>query len=142
MSTRTCEDGDDLFEAGDLRGGKTCDWLRTSHDDLREWFCIPGTDAWNICQETCGKCNENCVDSETAVFDVADDTGVIVQRDCAWLDSTQEMQSQLCKAGHDAYLSCGRTCGTCTASLRSDENYQDIRDTIDKRPVRKDPLRH
>jgi len=137
---RKCQDQNELFEAGDLRGGKTCEWLRTSHEDIREWFCIPGTDAWNVCEAACEKCDDNCVNSDTAVFAVTDkDTGVTETRNCAWLDNTQAMQAELCVSGSDAHENCGRTCGTCTASSRNKEIYEEIRYTFRRPPVRKDP---
>jgi hypothetical protein len=138
VETRTCQDHDKLFELGDQRGGETCEWLRNSDERLQDWFCVPGTDAWNICEATCGKCVDSCVDSDTAVFSISGVTGVSEEQNCAWLDATQSMQAQLCVPGSDAHAMCKRTCGTCSAPPRNHELEDEIRPILLRPPVLRD----
>lgn len=130
----TCNDRELTFIARDLQGGKTCAWLREAHDSFLEWLCVPGTDAWNVCEETCGKCDENCVDSDDALFTVDGEP-----RDCAWLDSRPSRQAELCAQVEVAHLECKRTCGSCDDMERV-VVYDEIKETILRRPpIRKEP---
>jgi hypothetical protein len=127
-----CEDRDERFTAGDLRSPKTCEWLLSSHKSLLEWLCVPGTNAWNVCEATCGKCDENCTDSDDALFTADGESG----RDCAWLGDTPNMQAQLCVADEVAYSMCKRTCGSCGEIERLQ-----VYDEIEKTFLRVPPIR-
>lgn len=57
-TTTKCEDAPDsyTFEVGAFNGHKDCSWLRHAHPAIQDWSCTPGSDAWDFCKETCGRC--------------------------------------------------------------------------------------
>jgi len=103
-------DHEQTFEAGDRKRDGSCDWLRAADAALRDWFCSPGMDAWNVCEEACGKCR--CQDSKQ-LFLVDGQS-----RDCVWLDENQAMQKEHCVSDKIAYKLCPSTCGSCSNEVQ------------------------
>jgi hypothetical protein len=135
LTEAKCEDRDEMFKAGDILGPKTCEWLRSSDESFLEWLCVPGTDAWNVCEATCGKCEEDCIDSDDALFTVDGESG----HDCSWLDANPNMQAQLCVAGEAAYSMCNRTCGSCGEKELLRQIYDEIKQNfLNEPPIRKE----
>jgi hypothetical protein len=73
-------------------------------------LCLPSdpSGAYDICEETCGKCVDNCTEDSNAKFDV---DGSI--RDCGWLNLRNDMQDLLCVEGSLPYTLCPETCNVC-----------------------------
>ena len=91
-------------------GNVPCRWLQTRPDE-QPIYCKPGqlSNAYNICEETCGKCTDTCEDSPGTF--VANNG---VSRSCYWLaDDPVNRQPLYCKPGTTAWTLCKETCDNC-----------------------------
>jgi trypsin len=59
-ATTQCKNDDGTFRVGSLRRGRnlTCAQLKSSSSYYQERYCIR-TAAWDLCEETCGRCGSN-----------------------------------------------------------------------------------
>ena len=120
--TDTCNDTSIRFMVGNA--SRDCLWL-SLRPAMQELLCVPGSDAWFACGETCGGCDGllhemtpapspavqyECDDSKLGTFFVADLNEF--QR-CVWLESRPDYIERLCMQGHAAYDVCPETCGKC-----------------------------
>jgi hypothetical protein len=88
---------------------KDCIWLSMNaiwHSRL----CVPGKPSYDLCEETCRKCTDNCVDDEDATFFVNSKQGI---KDCKWLSKKPAHQQSLCVEGKEPYRVCMETCNIC-----------------------------
>ena len=108
-----CDDGTRKFFIEETGESKPCFWL-ASRPDFIEMYCQPGHPAYEICEETCGKCTDYCEDDPKVTFDV-DGT----MRSCEWLSIRPSKQERFCVKGHEARQMCGETCNfeACEALL-------------------------
>lgn len=91
-------------------GNVRCRWLQTRPGE-QPIYCKPDhpSNAYNICEETCGKCSDACEDSPGTF--VANNG---VSRSCYWLaDDPVNRQPLYCKPGTTAYTLCEETCDNC-----------------------------
>jgi len=106
-----CDDTDIVnFLVDDVVGFQNCSWLRYECNPVyRNVLCNSShpSNAYGICEETCGKCTDNCVDS-TNMFTV---NGTL--RDCHWLTMNRFYMTSQCKVGQPGYNNCPETCGVC-----------------------------
>lgn len=104
----TCDDSPTgTFLVGDRY--QDCIWLRKNpiwHSRL----CIPEMPSYHLCEETCLKCTDRCVDDEDATFYVNRNQGI---RDCKWLSTRKAHQANLCIEGNRVNELCRETCNTC-----------------------------
>ena len=89
------------------QGNKTCIWLAARPDE-QQIYCQPSQAAYYVCEETCGRCKDNCCDS-TGTFNYQG-----VERGCLWLSLRTFVQDIVCKPGNPAYDTvCPETCNAC-----------------------------
>jgi hypothetical protein len=104
-----CDDDKNLpFWVEALQQAQKCVWL-AARPEYQATLCQP-TDpsgAYSICEETCGKCHDNCEDT-SGTFAVNDDV-----RDCLWLSLRTQYQGDLCVQGSPAFSICPETCDAC-----------------------------
>lgn len=92
-------------------GNVRCRWLQTRPDE-QPIYCKPGqaSNAYNICEETCGKCTDTCDDSSVGTFIAING----ISRPCSWLaDDPVNRQPVYCKPGTTAWTLCKETCDNC-----------------------------
>jgi hypothetical protein len=105
-----CDDsGTGTFLVSEERGYKDCPWL-SRNPILHSKLCVPGHDAYDLCEDTCRKCTDRCRDGPGTFF-VNDLQGT---RDCLWLSEAPALRENLCRKGHVAYTLCKDTCNTCS----------------------------
>lgn len=80
-----------------------CIWL-ASRPAEQTALCAMGQPARNICRETCRVCSDNCEDTNGR-FNLNN-----VRRSCLWLSLRNNVISQVCVAGNEAYTMCPETC--------------------------------
>jgi len=86
-----------------------CIWL-SSRPNQQDVLCDPthGSNAYFVCPETCGRCQDTCEDDPTTTFKVNN-----ADRDCFWLSLRAHLVDELCVEGSDAYNGCAETCNVC-----------------------------
>jgi glycoprotein endo-alpha-1,2-mannosidase len=74
---------------------RSCVWLAARPSEMAT-LCLPSdaSGAYDVCEETCGKCVDDCTEDSRAKFEV---DGAI--RDCGWLSLRNSMQDLLCVEG-------------------------------------------
>ena len=88
---RLCDDFlDRNFLIGQGRAARDCIWLQDQPVTIQKLYCVPGSDAYDVCEETCGKCVDQCSDETNAAFlifmeDAYGDSSVPEIRGCSWL---------------------------------------------------------
>jgi hypothetical protein len=109
-STDPCDDKDTVRFPTDAANGKqTCVWLRSpTRQNFRDILCVASHPAYEICEETCGRCSDTCEDDKTATFKMGE-----VDRPCSWLSDRTSIQNQVCKEGSVAWVACKETCNNC-----------------------------
>ena len=97
------------FFVSDSVGTQQCFWL-ASRPDEQAIYCHPGhpSGAYDLCEETCRKCVDDCIDDATVTFQV---NGVF--RNCAWLMLRPQFFSTMCVQGQVPFLGCQETCNNC-----------------------------
>jgi hypothetical protein len=113
----TCDDLQDVtFAVASLNDTlKTCDWLADKNRvTYRVELCVPSNVAYHMCEETCGKCTDNCVDAEMGEFPNLDVSSKMMT--CSDLAKQGERQrARYCDQGKSplAEQLCKETCNTC-----------------------------
>lgn len=104
-----CDDSSTgTFFVDALRGHKNCHWL-SKNAVWHSRMCVPEK-AFDLCEETCRKCTDRCVDDEDATFYVNRHQGI---RDCKWLSTHPGHHDALCADGNRVKTLCRETCDTC-----------------------------
>mmetsp|Transcript_11603 Transcript_11603/g.17846 ORF Transcript_11603/g.17846 Transcript_11603/m.17846 type:complete len:930 (+) Transcript_11603:317-3106(+) len=98
-----CED-----KPGNVVAGLDCAYI-ARFPDLIESQCVSGKLAWDTCEDTCGRCQDNCKD-KPGRFYIDERWG---DRTCLWLSIRPEYVARFCKPGNIAYTLCGELCNTC-----------------------------
>eukprot|EP00547_Thalassionema_nitzschioides_P008010 CAMPEP_0194202132 /NCGR_PEP_ID=MMETSP0156-20130528/2239_1 /TAXON_ID=33649 /ORGANISM="Thalassionema nitzschioides, Strain L26-B" /LENGTH=545 /DNA_ID=CAMNT_0038927535 /DNA_START=73 /DNA_END=1710 /DNA_ORIENTATION=+ len=84
-----------------------CVWLET-RPTQQPTYCQPGQDAYHLCPETCGVCDDTCEDTNGSF--VYDGT----HRDCTWLKLRLNVMEEVCLEGRTAHdVTCPETCNAC-----------------------------
>merc|ERR1712032_406513 len=96
---------------GTLNNGKEqrCVWLKSRASE-RAVYCQPdhSSGAYNLCEETCGKCRDDCNDTNGRF------TYQEVERDCEWLSLRPAVMDVVCQQGFSANdVVCPETCDEC-----------------------------
>jgi hypothetical protein len=118
---RLCDDFlDRNFFIGEGRAARDCSWLQGQSMAIKAMYCVPGSDAYDVCEETCGKCVDECSDETNAALlifmrDAYGDSSVPELRGCSWLRDFPRIRSLVCVEDHDAYFLCPETCNSCSA---------------------------
>ena len=111
-SPDSCDDSRFGTFPTDTEGNKTCIWLAARPVE-QLIYCQPSEPAYYVCEETCGRCKDNCFDS-TGTFNYNG-----VERGCLWLSLRTFVQDIVCKPGSPAYDTiCPETCNACLPTLR------------------------
>jgi hypothetical protein len=93
-------------------GDQRCIWL-VSRADERLIYCRPNETAYHLCEETCGKCTDDCEDTIER-FDYEE-----ISRDCLWLTLRPHVQDVVCVPGHRAHdIVCPETCNSCDGDAK------------------------
>lgn len=102
------DDKTKTFLVEEIQELQRCVWL-AARPEYMLTYCEKGhpSNAYDICEETCGKCVDDCEDT-SATIEVDGKT-----RDCLWLSLRQEMQSVLCVPLEPAFALCPETCDVC-----------------------------
>jgi hypothetical protein len=88
-------------------GPQRCVWL-AARPDQQSTYCLPTLQAFHLCEETCGKCTDNCQDTN-GFFEY---NGAL--RNCLWLSLRINVIQSVCVAGNPAFDSvCTETCNAC-----------------------------
>ena len=105
-----CDDSkSETFFVNEERGYKDCFWL-SKNPLYHGLVCLPGRDAYDLCEDTCRKCTDLCNDN-IGTFFVNHKQGT---QDCLWLAERPGWQAILCREGHVAHELCKETCNTCS----------------------------
>lgn len=88
---------------------RDCQWLSTN-PNWHSRMCAPEQEAFDLCEETCRKCTDSCVDDEDESFYVNRKHG---WQNCAWLATKPAFQSVLCEEGTMPHSLCKETCDAC-----------------------------
>jgi hypothetical protein len=102
----TCDDNEFLTYTVPFVGNQRCDWLR-ARPEFQDALCKPGNAAYDICEETCKKCSDNCEDSSDNVLVNG------VYRNCLYISLRQDLRVEQCQPGLPAYTKCQETCNAC-----------------------------
>ena len=96
------------FYVPDIKQSQRCIWL-AARPEYQKILCDPNdaSEAYSICEETCGKCTDSCQDT-SGNFQV----GTAI-RDCLWLSLRPLVQDILCASDNDVYSVCPETCNAC-----------------------------
>lgn len=109
--SKTCDDFQTAtFFIPELNFHANCAWLSNS-PVWRKRLCVPGHEAFDMCEETCGKCTDECKDLEGTFFLNHKQP----LRDCAWLSSrnNNSWRTWACKNRPAVYDMCRETCNRC-----------------------------
>jgi hypothetical protein len=107
----TCDDSHSFtFFVTELNFHGNCAWLSGSRH-WKEQLCVPGHEAFDMCEETCGKCKDTCEDLEGNFFLTPHQP----LRDCAWLASRyhNHWRTWACEKRPKVYHLCKETCNRC-----------------------------
>ena len=111
LTKQTCDDNKETtFFVDNIRMYQHCDWLARNINSWGDKLCVPGHKAYDVCEETCGKCRDDCEDTPNVTFYVNDVQG---HQDCEWLSSRSHWQKRLCREEHDAHRLCPESCDVC-----------------------------
>ena len=102
------DDKTKTFHVEETQELQRCVWL-AARPEYMLTYCEENhpSKAYFICEETCGKCVDDCDDTSAAVE--VDGKA----RDCLWLSLRPEMQSVLCLPLEPAFVLCPETCDVC-----------------------------
>lgn len=111
MLTDPCDDSitTNIFINATI-GAVPCRWLETRLSEQPK-YCAVGnpSNAYNVCEETCGKCTDGCTDSAGTI---TDKNGV--ERSCSWLaDDPKNRRPLYCDPNSEGWTTCKETCGNC-----------------------------
>jgi hypothetical protein len=85
-----------------------CNWL-AARPKMKEAYCKPDQEAYEICEETCNKCKDRCRDTANDIVY----KGIV--RKCTWLALRPAIQEIVCATGHESNATtiCPETCDVC-----------------------------
>jgi hypothetical protein len=111
LNLSICDDLVDVTITVDaLLGDKTCQWL-AARKVYQEILCVESHLAYHICEETCGKCSDDCIDL-SGTFPDHFKKGA--DRNCRWLaDRGISERRVYCEVGEPAHDICLETCHIC-----------------------------
>jgi hypothetical protein len=107
----TCDDNRfGTFFVSETNQGEPCRWL-WSRPEMKLIYCSAShpSGAYNVCEETCGKCSDTCEDDNTISFTAAGKPG----KNCAYIAVRNNLIDTMCIEGADAYVLCRETCNSC-----------------------------
>jgi hypothetical protein len=107
-SLSRCDDSQfETFFVSSISQSQRCTWL-AARPEFKATLCLSGdpSNARLICPETCGACQDACVDSSSK-FTVEGDL-----RDCLWLSIRPHLHGELCSRS-DIRIACQETCNEC-----------------------------
>lgn len=86
-----------------------CRWLWT-RPEMRQIYCDPShsAGAYDLCEETCEKCSDDCVDDPSKMVDINS-----VDRSCFYISMRNELIEKYCVEGEEAFMYCRETCNSC-----------------------------
>jgi hypothetical protein len=111
-----CDDLQDVtFAVASLNDAlKTCDWLADkTRATYRAELCVPSNVAYHMCEETCGKCTNNCFDELGAFLNLDVSSNMMTCADLAKQGDRQ--RARYCDEGKSplAEQLCKETCNSC-----------------------------
>ena len=99
------------FYANETDKEEPCRWLWNRPDMILVYCNSSHPDgAFDLCEETCGKCSDTCEDDNDIRFKVPDKNGT---KDCAYIAVRNNLIDELCVEGEVAYEACRETCDSC-----------------------------
>jgi hypothetical protein len=107
---------DDIHEAffvNEVIGWERCSWLVT-RPTWQLLLCHPESPAYYICEETCGRCVDDCHDSGGSFYYLQK------RRSCAWLSIRWYLYDIVCNQSQEARRACPETCGVCDGTTFDD----------------------
>jgi hypothetical protein len=108
------DDNTQTFRVDEIDQDQNCIWLAARPDFIKAYCNVSHpSKAYDLCEETCGKCVDNCRDTN-AKLEIFFKT-----RNCEWLSIRPDLQKIFCVPENPAYTLCPETCNTCdgTGSL-------------------------
>jgi hypothetical protein len=110
LDSNICDDEVDATFTVEGQGEKTCQWL-AARKVYQQKLCVESHLAFHICEETCGKCSDDCVDLSGTFPDLYNKG---TNRNCAWLaDRGDSVRRKYCEDGKPAGDICLETCDIC-----------------------------
>lgn len=108
-----CDDAppEQKFYVESLQGRRSCAWLAHVERGFIQNVCVPGNDAYDMCQETCGRCRDTCEDDPQRKFLVSPSVGF---RGCKWLSKRSKRRERFCQENSRASRICQETCESCS----------------------------
>lgn len=104
-----CDDDNSArFYVNEANGEQGCVWLE-ARPEFQAMLCHESHIAYHACEETCGKCVDDCEDANDRHFFEIQGTF----RNCFWLYLRPNKQAVECVPGKEAYESCRETCENC-----------------------------
>ena len=107
-----CDDKPGSFYVDERRGYKDCGWLNRLYSRWGPKLCVPGHPVYDHCEESCGKCFDDCEDTPDETFFV---NNVQKYKDCKWLSTRWSWKKRLCRIGKEAFELCHESCNVCDA---------------------------
>jgi hypothetical protein len=99
-SARSCDDSQDssFFVFG--VGQRKCAWLaQPAQAGFVKFLCTPTIRIFHLCEETCGKCFDSCVDDTSVSFAYNG-----VNRNCLWVSARPSLWADACTDTNDTKL--------------------------------------
>jgi hypothetical protein len=87
---------------------------------MKDFLCVNGMEAYDLCAETCGKCSDDCVDNNFVGFDYngTSTTCAIIRKDPSTWDA-------VCSEENGAIDFCRETCNSCPSAGDTHESCDD-----------------
>ena len=101
-----CDDTAGYFFVDATGKSEPCIWLQDRPEFVAS-LCASDGEAYSVCPETCGGCQDNCEDTD-GYFLIGG-----VTRDCEWLRVRPGLQEKLCLEGTEPFSVCPETCNAC-----------------------------
>jgi len=117
-----CDDDMDgtFFVDTDLEN-QGCRWLQEQPLEQPK-LCVPGSGAYDMCPETCGKCIDSCVD-DNAFFDYNGE-----RVDCTELRGRTDLEwEEMCEVD-GPFQHCRETCNSCPSAIDKASKCDDSQD--------------
>lgn len=111
-----CDDDFDFQFVRESDGRRQYCYYLVSRPEERAIYCDPdhSSGVYDACEETCGKCTDDCEDTNGYFTYVHPKSGDTTLRDCVWLGLRRSVQAEVCKEGYTAYdTTCPELCGQC-----------------------------
>ena len=132
-----CDDNlDAKFSISRGRAERDCGWLQGQPSDVQLDLCSLLPNVRDICEETCGKCSDECRDDLVVEFPIYIDESMAPEmHGCAWLKEHPKMRDQFCTPDHSAYGYCLETCNSCEEESPMEEprNRQKVEEYLSEK---------